>query len=163
MLRPAQLYEDELRTKHIETWYRPEYMYYDGDVGDSIADLPADNYNKHCFVSVNEDDEIIGFITYNVSYLAMSADGFAIISFDRGNMLFIKDVYTAICNIFDMYRMNRLSFYCFADNPAIKAYRQFIKRHGGTENGCQHELALLRDGKLHDEVSFEIMARDFRK
>lgn len=163
MLRAAQLYEDELRVRFMEQWYKPENIYYDGGTGDSFDELPTGNYDSHCFVSVDSGDNVIGYIAYSVDWAAMSVSNLGIISFEKGNLQFAKDVWKAICDIFEVYHMNRLSFWCFADNPAIKAYRNFIRRHGGRECGYRRKSAKLQDGNLHDDVEFEIMAHEFRR
>lgn len=163
MLRPAHLYEEELKEKLIETWYKPEYVCYSGGTGDDLIELPNGNCNGHCFVSVNKDDNVIGYISYNTNWTAMSADNLGIISFQIGNLDFVRDVYKAICDIFEVYNMNRLSWWCFADNPAVRGYRNFIRNHGGVECGYTRQIARLRDGKLHDGVEFEIMTWEFHK
>ena len=163
MLRPAHLYEEELKEKLIETWYKPEYVCYSGGTGDTLIELPDGNCDSHCFVSVDEDDNVIGYISYDLDWKAMSAYNLGIVSFQMGNFEFLKDAYKAICNIFEVYHMNRLSWFCFADNKAVRGYRNFIRKHGGVECGYTREVARLRDGKLHDGVEFEILAREFHK
>ena len=163
MLKPAQLYEDELQRKNTESWYKPENIFWNGGCGDSNISLPKHNYDTHCFVSVDKNNEIIGYISYDVDWSAMSADKFGIISYDKGNLEFVKDLYQAICNLFEVYHMNRISWYCYADNPAIRGYRNFIKKYGGRECGYQRQIARLQDGKLHDSVQFEIMAYDWNR
>lgn len=59
--------------------------------------------------------------------------------------------------------MNRISFRCYVDNPAIRGYRNFIRKHGGRECGYYRQNARLQDGKLHDSVEFEILACEFRR
>lgn len=161
MLKTAQLYKEQLENKNIESWYKPENIYWNGGTGDSMIDLPDNNYDQHCFVSVDKNDNIIGYITYSVNWDSMSADRFGIISYDKGNLEFVKDVYKAICDIFDVYHMNRISWFCFSDNPAIRGYRNFIKKHGGVECGHYRQIARLQDGRLHDSVVFEILASEF--
>ena len=39
MLKPAQLYEEELQKKITESWYKPENMYWNGGAGDSQISL----------------------------------------------------------------------------------------------------------------------------
>lgn len=163
MLKPAQLYEKPLQKCMINTWYKPEYIYYHGGTGEYTLDLPDNNKNQHCFVSVDKDDNVIGYISYNVDWDAMSADNWGIISFDKGNIEFAKDLYQAICDCFEIYRLNRISWFCYADNPAIRGYRNFIKKHGGRECGYYRQYIKLKDGKLHDSVSFEILAEEFKK
>ena len=162
MLKPAQLYTDQLRKEILKTWYMPENIYWNGSYWDSLVDIPEDNANKHCFVSVDRQGRLIGYICYAVDWAAMSADGFGIISFDKGNMEFIKDIYEAVSDIFAKYHMNRISWFCYADNPATRGYRNFIRRHGGRECGHYRQYAKLRDGKLHDSVMFEILADEYR-
>ena len=162
MLKPAQLYTDRLREEILKTWYRPENIYWNGSYWDSLVDIPEVNASKHCFASVDRQDRLIGYICYAVDWAAMSADGFGIISFDKGNMEFIKDVCEAVSDIFTKYHMNRISWFCYADNPAIRGYRNFIRRHGGRVCGHYRQYARLQDGKLHDSVMFEILADEYR-
>jgi RimJ/RimL family protein N-acetyltransferase len=160
---PAQLYSEQLRVENIKTWYNLEYMFWNGGTGDCEINLPDNNYDSHCFVSVNEHDEVVGYISYNINWTALSADRFGAISFKRGNVGFAKDLYQAIKDIFDKYNLNRIQWCCYADNPAIRGYRNFIKEHGGVECGYYREVARLIDGKLHDSVQFEILAREFKR
>jgi RimJ/RimL family protein N-acetyltransferase len=163
MLKPAQLYKEQLELKNTKTWYDTDYMYWNGSTGNHNINLPDNNYEWHCFVSVDKDENVIGFISYSINWTSVSADRFGIISFDKGNMTFVKDIYEAVCNIFEKYNINRIQWSCFADNPAIRGYRNFIKKHGGRECGYHHQIARLQDGKLHDDVEFEIMASEFRR
>lgn len=161
MLKPAQLYAEELQIKNTEAWYKPENIFWNGGAGDSSVNLPDNNYDSHCFVSVDKNNQVIGYIGYAVDWAAMSADRFGIISFDKGNMEFVRDLYKVICDLFEVYHMNRVSWMAFADNPAIRGYRNFIKKHGGRECGYHRQVAKLQDGRLHDSVEFEILAEEF--
>lgn len=162
MLKPAQLYKDELNEKMIKTWYNHDYIYYHGGTGEYMIDLPDNNEESHLFVSVDENDNVIGYVGYCVNWVTMSAQNFGMISFDKGNLEFIKDLYQVICDCFYLYHMNRISWFCYADNPAVRGYRNFIKRYGGRECGYFRQYIKLRDGKLHDSVCFEILANEFK-
>lgn len=163
MLMPAQLYKDDLRDIFLKTWYIPENIYWNGWTGAEIIDLPENNYEMHCFVSIDKYRRIVGYISYYVDWVTMSADRFGIISFDKGNLTFAKDLYQAICDLFEKYHMNRIEWVAFADNPAIRAYRNFIRKHGGKECGYKRQCVKLQDGKLHDSIEFEILASEFKK
>lgn len=163
MLQPAQLYEDKLQEENIKSWYRPENIYWNGGAGDSTLELPDDNYDRHCFVSVDKDDNVIGYISYCIDWTAMSADRFGIISYRKNNLEFGRDLFKAICDLFEVYHMNRISWTAYEDNPAVKGYRNFIRKHGGRECGHYRQIVKLQDGKLHDSVSFEILAAEFVK
>lgn len=161
MLRPAQLYKEKLQEENIKSWYKLENIFWNSGYGDSQINIKEDNYDCHQFVSVDKKDNVIGYITYAVNWSAMSADRFGIISFDKGNVTFAKDIYSAICDLFEKYNMNRVSWFAYADNPAIRGYRNFIKKHGGRECAYYRQIARLQDGKLHDAISFEILAEEF--
>lgn len=163
MLKTAQLYQDRLKEEFLKTWYKQENIFYTGWTGEQIPELPDNNYESHCFVSVNKDDEIIGYIAYDVNWTVMSASHFGIISFKKGTIEFPKDVYRAICDLFEVYHMNRITWCAYVDNPAIRAYRNFVKKHGGRECAYHRQVAKLQDGKLHDSAEFEILADEFRK
>ena len=163
MLRPAQLYKEKLYEEYVKTWYKSENMFYTGWTGDGIPEIPDNNYDSHHFVNLDKNDNLIGYIAYSVDFVSMNADKFGIISFDRGNIEFAKDVYKAICDLFEKYHMNRISWFAYVENPATRAYRNFIKKHSGRECGYYRQIAKLQDGQLHDSVQFEILANEFVK
>lgn len=90
MLKPAQLYKDQLLKEYVKTWYKPENIYYTGWTGDSVPEIPDNNYDSHHFVSVDKNNNLIGYISYSVDWIAMNADRFGIISFDCGKSNLLK-------------------------------------------------------------------------
>lgn len=161
MLQPAQLYKKKLQEENIKSWYKPENIFWNGNPGDSQIDIQENNYDCHQLVSVDKEDNVIGYISYWIDWSAMSASGFGIISYRKGNLEFVRDLYQAIYNLFKIHHMNRIAWSCYADNPAIRGYRNFIKRHDGRECGHYRQIARLQDGKLHDMMNFEILAEEF--
>ena len=162
MLRPAQLYKEQLEIKNIENWYKSENIFYHGGTGEYAIDVPDNNGKYHCFVSVDKEDNVIGFISYTAHWDSMSAENFGIISFEKGNQTFVEDIYHVVCDCFYKFHFNRISWNCYADNPAIRGYRNFIKKCGGRECGYFRQHIKLKDGKLHDSVFFEILAEEFQ-
>lgn len=162
MLRPAQRYEEELNSKWIRCWYNPDYLFY-GDIGQELIDVAEDNFNVHQFVSVDERGQVIGYISYNINWNAKSASQLGVVSFEKGNLKFCRDIAQAIDDIFGKYHLNRLEWFCYVGNPAIRSYRNFIKRYGGRECGYYRQAVMLQDGTLHDCVAFEILAEEFSR
>lgn len=162
MIKPAILYKDQLLQKYSEIMYDVTYQYYFGYPSAWLPNIPDNTENGHYFVSVDENDNVLGYITYSINYLSKSCFNFGLISFDKGNIKLVKDAYQVIYNIFNLYYFNKIEWNCFADNPAIKGYRNFIKKCGGREVGYLKATNVLMDQKLHDSVLFEIMKEDFK-
>lgn len=161
MLKPAQLFIGELKQKSMETYYDPRYMYYSPSTGNSILDVPEDNTYIHSFVSIDKDGKLVGFIQYNINWQVKSVYNLGVMSFDIGNLEFIKDLYQAIDNIFTVHNLNRLYFWAIADNPVLGTYKKLVEKYGGRQCGYTRQSCILQDGKLHDEVQFEIMRDEY--
>lgn len=165
MLKSAQLYEGQLKKKVLECWYDERYKYYDCQPGNLKVDIPDNNVYTHIFVSVDEEDNIVGLINYSLDWVTMTAYQLGIIGFAdnfKNRLLFAKDIIKAIDDIFIKYNLNRLSWYVVEDNPVIKSYRKYIEKVGGKECGRFRQNVKLQDGKMHNEVSFEILKEEYR-
>lgn len=162
MLKPAQLYEEEIKLKKINGWYNKDNIYYYGGTGGSIISFDDNNIDSHDFASVDKDDNVIGYIGYYIDWKVKMVYGLSIISFDKGNLKLIKDLYQAIEDCFFKYNFNRIEWFCYSDNPAIRGYIKFIERCGGIQSGYCRQNIMLQDGKLHDTISFEIMKDEFK-
>lgn len=162
MLRPSQLYKDEINKKFIDIWYDTSYQWYAMDCGLAYFDPAETNHDTHSFVSVDENGRILGFICYSVNWEVMSAHSLGIMAFEKFNLTFGRDLRQAIEDIFFKYNMNRLSFFSIADNPVVPTYKRFTEKYGGRICGYERDTTKLIDGKLHDTIRFEIMAEDFK-
>ena len=161
MIRTAQLYKDKLAEEHLKTWYNPEYIFYDYGWND-VINLPDNNFEKRCFVSVDKNDNILGYISYRVDENIRQATDLAAICYKRPSIKFVNDLQQVIDDIFNVYNLNRLTWSCCADNPALRGYSKFIKRYGGKEAGYYRETVRTRDGKLRDTVVFEILKKEYK-
>lgn len=163
MLMNAKSYEQELREKDYLTWNNLKYQYVNGGPGTRELCLENNTYSVHEFVSVDDDGEVIGFICYEVDFASKSAGGFCAISYTpEGSVIFARDLYQAIDDIFCKYNFNRIEWSCWADNPAIRGYRKFCKKFGGREVGILRHKGRLLDGYLHDSVIFELLSEDYK-
>lgn len=161
MLKNALLYKDEIMRKYQDVMYDLRYQYYCGGSGHNQPLIPENNFERHTFASVDEEGNVIGFISYNVDYAAMSCCNFGACSFDIGNRNFTKDLFIAIDEIFTKYHMNRLDFWCFIDNPVRPTYQKLIEKYGGRVVGTMTDTAKLQDGELHSSIIFELTAEEY--
>ena len=160
MIKPAQLYQQELNTLYYKTFYDSKYMYYRGCWGTGQLIIPDNTYDSHHFVILNNNYEVVGYITYTINFASKVVDDFGIISF-KPSVCFGRDLMKIIDNIFIKYNMNKIEFRAFADNPIIKHYYNFIDKYGGRVVGTLIDSVMLEDGKLHDDVMFELFKKDY--
>lgn len=160
MLAIAKKYEKEFQDKYLETWYDMRYQYYRDTSGDRIPQLADNCYDRRDFVSLDENGNVIGFISYFYDDTTRTASRFGIINFGESSYIFAKDVLQVIADIFFKFKLDRVEFWCFADNPARKGYQSFIKRFGGIQAGYLRRTCRLMDGELHDSVTYEVCRED---
>ena len=126
MLKPAQLYKSELQKKNIESWYKPENIFWHGGTAEYSIELPDNNGEVHCFVSIDKKDSILGYISYDIDWQARSAYQWGIISFCKGSIEFARDLYQAIRDCFEVYHLNKIGLLC--GQSCHKRVQEFYKK-----------------------------------
>lgn len=160
MLRPAQLYKEELKKLFIETWYDPYYQYFwSGSSEDyNIAD---NNDCQRQFVWI-EHNNVIGYFSFSLDKYSKSAYNFGLINFSKKqNILFIKAVIKYIQKMFENNIIDRLDIMAYEDNPANKAYFKLFKKFGGKKVGKLTNNIRLLDGRLHNTILYEILKENY--
>ena len=66
-------------------------------------------------------------------------------------------------HIFVKFNYNRVEWWAYEDNPAIRGYDAFIKRCGGRRAGYLRQNIKLMDGKIHNSIIYEILREDYIK
>lgn len=163
MLKPAQLYKEELTKKVVSEWYTERYYYYSCGITARTPEIANSNYDACQFVSVDKDDNVIGYFVYELNYNTRAANNIAIMSFDPGNMIFMSDIYHAIIDFFEKWNYNKMTWWCLTDNRYYELYIKFIQRHGGRLVGIFRDDCVTADFKLHDTAMFEILKREFHR
>lgn len=162
MLIPAQLCQDKLKELFIGKWYDERFMYYYDGTGRELYQSDNNCYYSRQFCSIDDEDNIVGYIGYNYNNDSRSASNFGLCSFYEFNQTFFNDVIIAIYELFYKFRLDRMEFCAFSGNPAIGGYRSFIKRYGGREVCRLRKTCRLMDGMLHDTIMFEVLIEDLK-
>lgn len=156
MLRPAILYAEQITegfqkllytdTMYLETGYAGEQYVPD------ITEVPEGGRFNYAIVDSN--DEVIGFISYDVDYYISKAYNFGLISFDRGNPLVGKDLFSKMEELVNIF--HRVEWRMVGGNPVERSYDKFCKMHNGTKHILKDAL---KDnyGKYRDDVIYEIV------
>lgn len=160
MIKPAILFEEQLKLKMAETWYDPDYMYY-YDTTPGIPDIADKPDNQYQFVSVDEEGEVVGFFSYWVYEPSKRAMNFGLIAFKKRNRTFMKDAIQMFKDIFEKFGIQSAEWRCYAENTeALKLYRHIIKEYGGVEVGVLRRSGVPQNRKICDTVIFEILRSD---
>lgn len=162
MLKTAKLYEERLVPLILEHQYELSQNLACGGTGGNTINFPDSNESEHHFVSVDENDEILGVCGYYIDWASRVVTAIYILSYsDVPRYQFGKDILQMIDNIFTKFNLNKIEWTAYSDNKVIRSYRKFCKRYGGREIGTLHQHCLLMDGKVHDTTLFELMREDY--
>lgn len=156
MLKPAQSYEEELKKLFISVMYEEKYMYYFMGWNETY-ECDKNNWNTHEFVSVDKEGNVLGYISYNVNQRSDNASSLSIINFGDNKIIFGKDVFKAILDIFKKYRYNKLTYSVHIGNPIEKTYDKLTKKYGGRIVGIYEKETKLLDGKFYDLKLYEML------
>ena len=168
MIEPACLYEAGLKLKYKQrVLLNDTFKYWVGApyVGD--LDIKAETWERFDLVSTYED-EIIGYIAFDVDRSSDFISGVSIINFHTGentkkNIIFGRDVLTAIDQMFTKFNFRKMSFFVIIGNPIEKTYDKFIAKYGGRVVGIEKQHVKLTDGQYYDQKRYEIFRDDYIK
>jgi hypothetical protein len=165
MLQPAIKYESQLRSKMVDITFDERFMFMFGSSYRDEIVLDNTTWNKHQFVSVNKNGEVIGFFQYNINRDCLDCYGLQIVNFknDRLTPCFSKDLRICIRDIFYKFNFRKLGFSVVVGNPAEKFYDKYIHKIGGRIVGIKREEVKMLDGSYYDMKLYEVLREDFLK
>ena len=134
MLEYAKKHEGKLKELFFDITFDLFYQYEQFMTYRETFELPNNTWDSNDFVSIHRDN-ILGMIGYRIKRPENSVWGLRVIHFGGKDALypyiFGKDVMTAIGDIFEKYRFNKLNFTVVRGNPVEKTYDKLIKRYNG--------------------------------
>ena len=155
MLVPAILYKDEIIKCMQKYFYTDDMMFAAGCMDNWVPNI-VESPEEGCYqwAMVDSNDKLIGFLVYRVDFYVSKAYNFGLFSFDRGNVLVGKDVYTKLEELVNTY--HRVEWRAVSGNPACRGYDNFIKRHNGNKHILK-DCIKDRKGDYHDDIIYEIV------
>lgn len=189
MLVPAMLYKDEIEKQFAKRMYDDDMFYYQGYAhGHELSEIkPQDNLYQWAIMGQITEVEntivpdvensgykcishkyhygqkLIGYFAYRIDPNTNNVYNFGLISFDKGNALIAHDVFEKIEEL--ILNHHRVEWRCIGGNPALRGYKNFIKRINRKYN-LQCKMHFFTDvvkdnqGMYRDEVVFEIVNND---
>ena len=104
MLDLAINYEEVLKYKFRQTWFKDKYKYYNYFTYFSDFKADEDSWNKHQFVSLNKEGEIIGYIGYSIDRAEHNCHSLNIINFTDNITIFANDLKQVLTDIFEKFK-----------------------------------------------------------
>ncbi len=158
MLIPAILKKDEIVHKFQEKYYTEDMFYETGGLNNwlpNIEDCPSASQHQYAIINNKDEQKVIGYLSYYVDYVAMSASNFGLISFDKGNAIVGKDLYNKMQEL--LKTMHRIEWRMIGGNPVERSYDRFCNKYGGTKY-VLHDACKDKDGNYRNDVIYEIIA-----
>lgn len=157
MLVPAILFRDDIVREIQKYYYATDMMYETGCLESWCPDIPDDSDADNFFYAiVNNENKLIGFITYKIDWYVSKAYNFGLFSFDRGNPIVGRDVFNKLEEL--VHKMHRVEWRAVGGNPACRGYDHFVKKHNGNKFILKDAIR-DRDGNYHDDIIYEIVER----
>ena len=163
MLDVAINHIDELKKKFNSIWFQEKYKFYNYDMyfNDMIVD--DNTWNKHQFVSVNTDREIIGYIAYQIDRQTLNVSKLAIINFTDNKIVFSRDLKQVLTDIFEKFNFQKLSFSVVVGNSIDKSYDKMVAKYGGRIIGTAINETKLYDNEYYHVKYYEILKDEYSK
>ena len=160
----AKLFEEQIRRKMWEIWYDEKYQYYFGGNWRTDFSLADNNdYPKRSFAVLNNNDELIGYISYAVDTELRIAQWFGAINFSDDKFAFGQALRQVITDCFLKFGMEVVEWNVICGNLIEKSYDKMCEKLGGHIVGIRHRRAMDLAGNIHDSKSYEILREDFLK
>lgn len=121
----------------------------------AVLNVAKDGEEHECINTIT-GEYTVGYFEYEVDFATKSVKNIKMLSFFKGNILFIKDVYNKIQEL--MKDFERLEFTIVRGCPAEKHLDRFVKEHQG-QKYILHNCIIDRHGKIYDKVIYEIITK----
>ena len=164
MLKLAHTYQDKLNKAYSSIIFQDKYKYYNCDNYWSYTkEVSKDSWNNLEFVSVDKNDNVIGYLGAGISRSTEKVASLGIMNFYDINITFSKDLYQFLHDLFMKFNFRKIEFIVVIGNPAEKMYDKYIEKYGGRIVGVSRESTKLQDNKYYDIKEYEIFRDDYLK
>lgn len=158
MLIPAALKKEEIAKAFQKFFYTDDMMFETGSLHNwspDIQDCP--DACTFQYAIVNDEDKLLGYLAYTVDWYSDIAYNFGMISFDRGNVIFGKDITNKIIELVEKH--HKVTWRMVGGNPVEKHYDKIIKKYNGNKFVLKDAFK-DREGKYRNDTIYEIIKED---
>ena len=161
MLEFAKKYEDQLKTIYYDTAFDDWLKWAWGGIGRQWCPPSDSTKEYHNFVSTH-NDQVLGEVSYYTDRIVRKATIICCIHYSKDNgYTFMKDTIKCLCDIFEKFGFNKLSYSVVVGNPAERNWDKLTEKFGGRIIGTLKEDTVLQDGRYYDVKEYEILAEEY--
>lgn len=144
----------------FDAQYDPHYNYYFTSPENVGNDFEISNY-ENAFAVLNDDNNLIGFISYYCKYNVRLAYAFSAINFSDDKKTFALALMQVISDCFLKFGFETIEWSCVCGNPIEKKYDRICEKIGGRILCIKKRRAMTPDEQIHDKKFYEVTKEDF--
>lgn len=164
ILKLAYSYKDKLQTAYQNIVFQDKYKFFNySTYWDYTLKLEESSWNSIEIVSVDNKDNIRGFLKAEISRTTEKVSSLVIINFYDVNVVFAKDLYQFLIDLFEKHNFRKIEFTVIIGNPIEKMYDKYIQKYGGNIVGIRKATTKLQDNNYYDKKLYEIFKEDYLK
>ena len=114
-------------------------------------------------MSFDTQGNVIGLIIYEVDRVYEIAFDFGAINFTDNKVVFGKDLFKVLDDIFCKFNIPKMEFCCVIGNPIERSYDRMIKKFGGNIIGVRKQHCKLHDNQLYNDKIYELFRDNYIK
>jgi hypothetical protein len=162
LLKLAYPHQEALNKKYQEIFFNEKYKFHTyGSYPKYVIDLEDMAWTKLQLLSVDENNNIIGYLCAMLDRELNHVTELKIVNFYDINITFSQDLKQFICDLFLKYNFRKINWTVVVGNPIEKMYDKYTSRYGGRIVGVLKKEVLLNDRKLYDKKIYELFRGDF--
>ena len=155
MLKIAHTYKDKLQIVYNKIILTDKYKYFNfTNYWDYTIKLSENSWSDIENVSVDRNDNVIGFLRAGISREADKVSSLGIMNFYDKNVTFSRD-------LFNKFNFRKIEFTVVVGNPVEVMYDRIMKKYGGSIVGIKKKSTKLIDGNFYDVKMYEIFKDAF--
>ena len=162
MLRYAFDFKKEIDREYKKILLNDKYkFYFTSGFKELEYKIDTDTWKEMSFVSIDEKENILGLIRFNMQRYRWAVSNIGLLSFFKKPKILFKDIQSSFDAVFKE-GVKKINFSAVKGTQNEKLYDHFIEKYGGRKIGYYANEAVV-NGVFWDEVYYEILFEEYKK
>lgn len=159
MIVPAITRKSEIIDNINKIIYSDKMFYLSGSVFPWVPNIQDDCCDSRIqYAVINKNNNVVGYIDYNIDWYSSCARNFAIISFDNSGLTGIT-IFHEIKKLIVDYKIHRIEWRMVGGNPIEKNYDKLCKFYNGNKYVLKDAIK-DKFGEYHNDIIYEIINKN---